>query len=627
VSTLTQLHGSLSEELTDTRDGWRRALLAVTAPAVRLAALGPDRQPADASSNDPGATWLELVARPLWGLAAHAAGGGRADEQWHQVRHSLIAALDPAHPWYAGPPSGQRLVESAAIGYALGIAPHELWEPMTGRQRDVLANWLNAATQATPHDNNWHFFPVLAGLGLERLGIATDPARRRAHLDRLEQFALVDGWYEDGEGGGRDYYNPFAFHWYGLVLAGLGALEPERAARLTERSNRFAEQFQHWFAADGSAVPFGRSLGYRFAQGAFWGALAFADVPELPWERIRALAGRHLDWWWRQPIATEDGLLSVGYRYPNSAVVEQYLGAGSPYWSTKFFLPLALPVDHPFWTVNGAGNNGDGVSAQSAPLAVLSRHRGDVVLLNGQGWRDWARGGAAKYAKFAYSTLAGFSIPVGDRSLAAGAFDSMLALSDDAGRRWRGREEVDESGVEGNVVWSRWSPWPDVTVHTYLAPHRDGWHLRLHRLVTGRTLTCAEGAFCVPWTAAVRAGASDARAGAPCGRSAGPDPAALDTTSAAGVCAVTANGLTSGILDLDADPVRSGELVLPLAGTNVLHSRTVLPMLRGEYSPGEHSLVGAVYLGAEPLRTDDETVAELRAYGRRIGTCSMPSST
>jgi hypothetical protein len=613
VSTLSELHGSLFEDLTDTRDGWRRALLAVTAPAARLAALGPDRQPVSASSNDPGATWLELVARPLWGLAAHAAGGGRADQQWHQVRHSLVSALDPEHPWYAGPPAGQRLVESAAIGYALGVAPQELWEPLTGRERDVLANWLRAAAQATPVDNNWHFFPVLAGLGLERLGIATDQTQRRAHLDRLERFALVDGWYEDGTGGGRDYYNPFAFHWYGLVLAGLGALEPDRAERLTERSRRFAEQFQHWFAADGSAVPYGRSLGYRFAQGAFWGALAFADLPALPWERIRALAGRHLDWWWRQPIATGDGLLSVGYRYPNSAVVEQYLGAGSPYWSTKFFLPLALPIDHPFWTVNappaavdgaaalasadGGGTDSDdggdhAVSAQPAPRAVLSRHRGDVVLLNGQGWRDWARGGAAKYAKFAYSTRAGFSIAAGDRSLAAGAFDSMLALSDDAGRRWRAREEVDESGVDGDVVWSRWSPWPDVTVHTYLAPYRDGWHLRVHRLATARTLTGAEGGFCIPWITS------------------GPDPAAVGTTGEVGRCAATSNGLTSIILDLDG--ARTGELVVPLAGTNVLHPRTVLPMLRAEYAPGEHRLLGAVYLGAEPPPTDDETASALR---------------
>jgi hypothetical protein len=416
----------------------------------------------------------------------------------------------------------------------------------------------------------------------------------------MERFALADGWYSDGAGGACDYYNPFAFHWYSLVLGGLGALDPERARRLTGRVRRFAEQFQHWFAADGSAVPYGRSLGYRFAQGAFWGALAFADLPALPWARIRALAGRHLAWWWRRPIASEDGLLSVGYGYPNSAVVEQYLGAGSSYWSTKFFLPLALPVDHPFWTVDASPPATDGVgvldardavSAQPVPRAVVTRYRGDVVLLNGQGWRDWVRGGAAKYAKFAYSTRAGFSIPAGDRSLAAGAFDSMLALSDDAGRRWRAREEVDESGVDGEVVWSRWSPWPDVTVHSYLAPHRNGWHLRVHRLVTARAVIGAEGGFCVLWTTA------------------GPDTAALRTTDELGVCGATANGLTSVIVDLHR--VRTGELVVPFAGTNVLHPRTVLPMLRAEYPPGEHLIFAAVYLGDEAPQLDEDTIAAL----------------
>jgi hypothetical protein len=643
VSTLSQLHGPLSSGTPDVRERWQRALLALTAPATRLAALGPDRQPATPSSNDPGATWLELVARPLWGLAAHAAGGGRADEQWHEIRHALTAAFGPDHPWYVGPPAGQRLVESASIGYALALAPHELWEPLTGRQRDDLVAWLRTATEATPADNNWHYFPVLAGLGLERLGIDTDRARRRAHLDRLEQFAIADGWYNDGDRGGRDYYNPFAFHWYGLVLAALHALEPERTERLTGRSRRLAGQFQHWFAADGSAVPYGRSLGYRFAQGAFWGALAYADLPALPWSRLRGLTERHLDWWWRQPIATEDGMLCVGYRYPNNAIVEQYLTAGSSYWSTKFFLPLALPADHPFWTAEAepADTAPDGVSAQPGPRAVLTRHRGDVVLLNGQGWRDWARFGAAKYAKFAYATLAGFSVPSGDRSLAAGAFDSMLALSDDAGRRWRAREEVDSSGVDGDVVWADWSPWPDVTVRTCLAPYRDGWHVRVHRLVTGRALATAEGAFCVPWA----------------GRS--PDPAALATAApgtaapgttagGAGACAASAGGVASVILDLDcapgpgpgpdsdsgpgADPDRdpgpdsgpvpargrTGELVAPFSGTNVLHPRTVLPMLRAGYAPGEHRLACAVYLGAGPPPEDDGLLAALRERAARL---------
>ncbi|GAA4252942.1 DUF2264 domain-containing protein [Dactylosporangium darangshiense] len=594
MSTPAQLYGTLSP----TRDGWARALLALIAPATRLAALGPDRQPVSASSNDPGATWLELVTRPLWGLAAHAASGGRADERWDEVRRALLPALDPRHDWHAGPPSGQRLVESAAIGYALAVAPHELWDPLSGADRDVLVRWLTAATESTPHDNNWHFFPVLAGLGLERLGIATGADRRRAHLDRLEQFALADGWYRDGDGGGQDYYNPFAFHWYGLVLAGLGALEPDRAQRLTARSGAFAGQFQHWFAADGSAVPFGRSLGYRFAQGAFWGALAFADLPALPWDRVRGLADRHLAWWWQRPIASEDGLLTVGYGYPNGGIVEQYLGAGSPYWSTKFFLPLALPPEHPFWTAAGsAPADEDAVSAQPAPKAVVSRHRGDVVLLNGQGWRDWARGGAAKYAKFAYSTRAGFSVPAGDRSLAAGAFDSMLALSDDAGRRWRAREEVDDSRVDGGVVRARWSPWPDVTVETSLAPFRDGWHVRLHRLVTARALAGAEGAFSLPWSAA-----------------------ALPATHGPVGCGAQSGGLSTVIVDLDPDRVRAGELVVPFAGTNVLHPRTVLPMLRADYPPGEHRIATAVYLGDEPPRIDDEILTALRAAVSRPGT-------
>jgi hypothetical protein len=78
------------------------------------AALGPDRQPANASSNDPGATWLELVARPLWGLAAHAAGGGHTDQQWQEVRHGLVAALDPEHREFATTLGTH--VDAAAVG-------------------------------------------------------------------------------------------------------------------------------------------------------------------------------------------------------------------------------------------------------------------------------------------------------------------------------------------------------------------------------------------------------------------------------------------------------------------------------------------------------------------------------
>ncbi len=523
------------------RDGWEWALLRLATPAVERAALGPDRQPAVASASDPGATWWELVTRPMWGLAAL----GPDCELWPAVADNVHKAVDPEHEWYIGPPFDrtQRLVEAAAAGWALSRVPQHLASP-------ELEAWLRVAAATEPVDNNWHFFPVLAGLPLGIDG--------SAHLARLDEFYIDDGWYQDGFTGRFDYYNPFGFHFYNALLG-----------RHTDHLKAFARQFEYWFAATGEAIPFGRSMGYRMAQGAFWGALAYAGVEALPWGRVRGLAQRHLEWWWQQPILDGDGLLSVGYRYPNTAVVEQYMGGGSPYWGTKFFLPLALPPDHPFWTAEPEPV-ADGTSSQPSAKAVVQRHNGDVVLYNGQGWADWARGGEAKYARFAYSTRAGFSVSAGTHGLEQGAFDSTLALSDDGGRHWRAREAVEESRVDGDTVWARWRPWPDVTIETWLIP-RGEWHLRVHRITTARELWTAEGGFAQPWTAPMPEGnASPGRAG-------------------------FAN---AAIEDLSGG--REGVLIRPLSGTNVLHPRTTIPTLTGSLQAGEHILTCAVYLGAAP---------------------------
>jgi hypothetical protein len=475
------------------------------------------------------------------------------------VRETIGKAVDPEHEWYIGPPGdrNQRLVESAAVGHALMLAPQQLWAPLQERDRVNLGNWLAGAAAAEPVDNNWHFFPVLAGRGLDAVGF---PRRDRdeEHLARLDTFYVDHGWYQDGETDRYDYYNPFGFHFYNALL-GRG-----------QHAAEFARGFRYWFAADGSAVPFGRSLSYRLAQGSFWGALAYAGLEALPWAEIRGLAQRHLRWWWRQPILDGDGLLSVGYRYPNGGVVEQYMGGGSPYWGTKFFLPLALGDDHPFWTAEPEGA-GDGTAIM--PRGLAQRHGGHVVLYNVQAWAEWARGGEAKYAKFAYSTRAGFSVAVGDRSLEHGAFDSVLALSDDGGTRWRAREEVEEWRLEHDVLRSCWRPWPDVEVVTWLIP-RGEWHLRIHRIRSGRKLRSAEGAFCQPWLT--------------------PGPDLREGNARTG----RASFANCAILDIDGD--RKGRLVRPIAGTNVLHGRTVLPTLLGVHGPGEHVLTCAVYLGNDP---------------------------
>lgn len=133
-----------------------------------------------------------------------------------------------------------------------------------------------------------------------------------------------------------DYYSSsFAIHFLQLLYAKLaGADEPERAAEFRKRAQIAALDLAHYFDEEGRSIPFGRSVGYRFAMCAFWGALAYADV-ELPtpltWGMVKGIVLRHLRWWQTQPhIWSSSGTLTIGYSYPNMYMAENYNSPGSP---------------------------------------------------------------------------------------------------------------------------------------------------------------------------------------------------------------------------------------------------------------------------------------------------------
>lgn len=538
----------------------------------------------NAAHHDDNAADLEGYARPLWGLAPLGAGGGEF-AHWDHWARGLAAGTDPEHPEYWGAPGDvdQRLVEMAAIGFTLALAPERIWDPLSGAERDRVGAWLAACLHRVTAANNWNFFPVMVSLGLDRVGYAHDRDARHTRLDRLETYALSGGWYADGATPQRDYYIPWAMHFYGLIYAALaGDQDPARAARFRQRAGEFALDFRRWFADDGSAVPYGRSLTYRFAQGAFWGALPYAGVDAVPAGEVKGLLLRHLRWWRDRTARTAPhGLLTIGYGYPQPAIAEQYNGPGSPYWALKAFLPLALPAEHPFWTAEERPLPSDLPAAlvQPEPGAVLMRSGGDVTLLSGQQHNRWARGGSAKYAKFAYSTRFGFSLPVGELGLEQGAYDSMLAISDDAGEgepvHWRVREEpVDPATGEDGTVVSTWRPWPDVEITTWLTAAAP-WHLRTHRVRTGRTLHTAEGGFAVD-------------------RDGGPT---VREETAGSALAVSPAGDLSGLRDLGG--ARAGRVIDLQPGTHVYFPRTALPLLAATLAPGTHWLRSAV-LGASP---------------------------
>lgn len=526
------------------------------------------------TSYAPEVGYMEGFSRVLWGLVPLIAGGGGDAELEAICVKGFDNGTNPAHPeyWGAAGDYDQRFVEMAAFGCALALAPERLWAPLPRPAKDRLFAWLNAINEHPVWDCNWLFFRVLVNTGFRKLGLPYDGEQTERDLTRIEQFHIGEGWYADGVGAHADYYVPFAIQYYGLLYAQLMKDEdPARAARFRERASAFARQFAHWFAAGGAALPYGRSMAYRFSQGAFWGALAFADEEALPYGALKGLLLRHLRGWFRQPIFGPDGVLTIGYAYPNLVMAENYNAPGSPYWACKAFLPLALPDDHPFWQAEELPlPELPAVSVQAAPHLVVCREaRTDHVAAFNTGHRSTNEHThtSAKYEKFVYSTAFGFSVPRAEWGLSQGAFDSMLALSE-RDNLYRVRRKNEETGIADGVLYSLWKPWRDVEVRTWIVPGLP-WHLRVHRVETARELDASEGGFALKLEGGVSS--------------------ALDATS---VIASGPSGV-SGIADaLGAG--RAPEAIQAQANTNVLYPRTVIPSLRSRLGPGVHWLAAAV---------------------------------
>ncbi|MBB3384415.1 DUF2264 domain-containing protein [Rhizobium sp. WW22] len=560
----------------------RRALADLFDPLLPYFSEGNARVRIDGAGAhfDRAAADLEGFARPLWGLAPLGAGGGDF-RHWERYAEGLASGVDPQHPEYWGTVNGrdQRMVELAALGFALALVPEKIWEPLDQRARDNLISYLKHARTFDYADNNWKFFRIFVDIALDRLGAAFDRSLTETYLNELDGFYIADGWYRDGNVRRIDHYIPFAMHFYGLIYSKL--VDDDRAERYRERAALFARDFRHWFAPDGATIPFGRSLTYRFACAGFWSALAFADVEALPWGEIKGLCLRHLRWWADKPIAHRDGTLPIGFAYPNLLMSENYNSAGSPYWAFKAFLPLALPETHPFWTAEEKPpENEPAIIPQKHPGMVLLCSRDDVVALSSGQENQQMRFGAEKYSKFAYSARYGFSVESDERIFAGGAFDSMLAFSDD-GLHYRVRETNEEAKLAGDTLYAKWSPYPDVTVETWLMP-ASPWHIRLHRITTPRPLQTAEGGFAI----------------------ARRDFEADTLASVIGAAYAIGEEDFSGILDLGSTIPREGIAQKAPPNTNLIVAKTLVPQLRGTIPAGETILVSAVLAEKNPAAVD-----------------------
>ena len=553
---------------------------------------------------DTTSSYVEGFARVIWGLGPFIAGGGTSDLLDTYIK-GIANGTDPESDEYWGELQDvdQKLVEMASLAVFLLLSPEHAWETLDGRTKENFAKSLYKINEVVVPRTNWLFFRILVNVALKKTGNPYDEAKLNEDLDGVDEYYLSNGFYRDGVRGQIDYYNPFAIHFYSLIYAKFMKDEDkERCNRFIERSSTFAKQFIYWFDNNGGAVPFGRSMTYRFAMSAFFSALAFCDVEALPWGTIKAVVMKNMRWWLEKPIFARDGILTVGYGYPNLNMSEEYNSPTSPYWAFKWFLILAVDEKHPFWSAKESDIlTTQRISVQPEKNFLLQRIEDGnhvVAFCSGQYIPEGFANFTAKYSKFAYSSKYGFSISRDFESLRCGAFDSMLALraEGDVMFHVRGKNKLIE--INEKYMLSTWSPYPDVEIETYLIPCSE-FHIRVHRIRSQRKLYVAEGGF------AIRNWEDMKDAHVEC-----------DTEKAL----VQTKEDASVVVNLQG--YLKGKMVASV-NTNLHFPRAVLPMLEREVTEGETILACAVYAGTTNILTEefyDECKKVLQWIRTKIGT-------
>ncbi len=540
---------------------------------------------------------MEGWSRALWGLVPMWLGGcPEAEDFWPLWREGLIHGTDPDHPEYWGDihATDQRMVEMAILGIGLCFLPDRFWNSLSPKEQDNLYAWLN---QINLHDmprNNWRFFRILVNTGFRKVGRLPDSARLAEDLDMMEEHYVGDGWYFDYPTK-RDYYTIWAFHFYSLVyVAAMKDEDPERCRRFQERARLIAPRFACWFDREGRALPYGRSLTYRFCQSAFWAAMAFSgtDCPALGWGGMKRLWLGNLRSWLKMPIFDRGGCLTVGYGYPNLCAAEGYNAPGSPYWALKTFFALAVPESHPFWQAEETETDPPALFLDPQVRLLLTRdpeNRQVIAYTAGNhGWEHMHED--EKYEKFAYSTHFGFSVTKESSTLGKGAFDSMLAVKRAGRDLWHVRSGCESFELEEGKITCEWSPMEGVMIRTVIAPC-GMWHVRRHTVRTDCALDAAEGSF------AVRLDWPGER---PCDRIASAREASETMAAAHGAFG------TSAVFALDG--YCGGEVLWTEPNTNLIWPRTVIPSLHAKLEPGTHELVCAVF--ADTLDRCPQSVPE-----------------
>ena len=111
-------------------------------------------------------------------------------------------------------------------------------EKFNSQDKQNLQNWFFQINEVQVPHNNWQFFIILVNRFLQLLDLEYSKERSDQAFSIIEDMYLGDGWYSDGKTQQRDYYIPFAFHYYALLYSKYTP-EDNRSDKFLHRSKLF----------------------------------------------------------------------------------------------------------------------------------------------------------------------------------------------------------------------------------------------------------------------------------------------------------------------------------------------------------------------------------------------------
>jgi len=426
---------------------------------------------------------IEGFLRLLWGEAFNTAG--REEKYFQDLCEGILNGVNSSskHFWGDIPDYGQLFVEMVALSIFLIESKPDFWDKLANDEKEAIASYMNQITEANLPLNNWQFFKVMVQVAFCKLG-----SRHFSKEALVRSLAFVhsyyrdEGFYTDGDNNSKDYYISWAFHYYGLLYDRyMSEFDPETSAIFVERTNAYLPAYLAHFDNDGIAVPYGRSLAYRFAQGALLSMLALSNKIQVDSDILGRLLSGHLNYWINSDILKPDGTLSVGYTYPNIQMAESYNSAGSPYWAFKFFVILGCHKEDSVFTPQiSALKLGCQAFKTGNYIAERTLDQTFFYPVNNTATTD---GYKDKYHKFVYSSKFGFSVSKGLLHLHEGIFDNTLAIKDlDTGLFLTKRSEETFQLLEDRLIFT-WSPKNGIQIKTTIIP-RGNQHRRVHEIKT-----------------------------------------------------------------------------------------------------------------------------------------------